>query len=229
MKETLIESLRNQRLIRRGIVYVLGYFIMALGVAFAINADLGITPVSSTPYVISLILGRYPGLLIAMFFCFLILIQFALLRRKFKLISLTQIIPAFLFGYFVDLAIMLLGDFMIPTYAGRLVMLAISTTLVAWSIILVIDANFANLPAMNLSLTITQVMPDHKYLGKFHITKMMTDITYVTIAVILSFIFMGELSGVREGTVITAIFVGRSIPCLRKLTEPVLRKIGLYF
>ena len=207
---------------------MLGYFIMALGVAFSVNADLGVTPVTSSPYVISLILNRYPGMIVTMMFCCLILIQITLLRRNFKLISLTQIIPAFLFGYFVDLAIQFLGDFLIPTYVGRLVMLAISTFLVALSIIMVIDANFANLPAMNLALTITRVAPNNKYLSKFHIVKMMTDITFVAIAAALSLIFMGGLFGVREGTVLTAVFVGKVIPYIRKFVDPISRKIGLY-
>ena len=220
--------LRDQRLFRRSVVYVLGYFIMALGVAISINADLGITPVTSLPFVISLILGRSPGVVIAVTFCFLIMLQIVLLRKRFKWINLTQIIPAMLFGYFVDLSILIIGDFLIPTYAGRLAMLAISTLLVALSIIMVIDANFANLPAMNLALAVTKIAPEHKYFGQFHIVKMMTDSTIVTIAITLSLIFLGGLTGIREGTVLTAIFVGKIIPYVRKVSDPIHRKIGLY-
>lgn len=221
-------KMQDQRLVRRSIVYVLGYFVMAMGVAFSINANLGITPVTSLPFVISLILGRSPGMVIIITFGCLILLQIILLRKNFKWINLTQIIPAALFGYFVDLSILLLGDFMIPTYAGQLVMLAISIILVALSIILVLDANFANLPAMNLALAVTKMAPDHKYFGKFHIVKMMTDTTIVTIAISLSFIFLGGLVGIREGTVITALLVGQIIPYIRKVVDPIHRKIGLY-
>ena len=227
MKEKLAPYLRGQKLVRRSIVYVIGYFVMALGVAVSINADLGVTPVTSLPYVISLILERSPGFVTAVTFCFLILFQVVLLRRNFKPISLTQIIPATLFGSFVDLTIWLIGDFMIPTYAGRLVMLAISIILVALGIILAFDANFANLPAVSLTVAINQVAPNHKIFGKFHIVKVMVDSAIVTTGILLSLIFLGGLYGIREGTVFTALLVGRSVPYLRKVTDPVMRKIGV--
>ena len=227
MKEKLAHSLRGQKLARRSAVYVLGYFLMTLGVAVSINADLGVTPVTSLPYIISLILERSPGLVAALTFCFLILFQVALLRSKFKPISLTQIIPAALFGSFVDLTIWLIGDFMIPTYAGRLAMLAISLLLVALGIILAFDANFANLPAVSLTVAINKVAPNHKIFGKFHIVKVMVDSFIVSMAIALALIFLGGLAGIREGTVLTALLVGRVIPYIRKVTDPVMRKIGV--
>ena len=227
MKEKLAQGLRGQKLGRRSVVYVLGYFIMTLGVAVSINADLGVTPVTSLPYVISLILDRYPGMVVTITFCVLILFQVLLLRRKFKPISLTQIVPAALFGSFVDLTIWLIGDFAIPTYAGRLVMLAISIVFVALGIILAFDANFANLPAVSLTVAITQVAPNHKIFGKFHIVKVLVDSAIVSMGIALSLIFLGGLSGIREGTILTALLVGRIIPYLRKVTDPVMRKIGV--
>ena len=38
----------------RVVLYIVGLFFMALGVAFAVNSDLGVSPVTSLPYVISL-------------------------------------------------------------------------------------------------------------------------------------------------------------------------------
>ena len=43
------------RLPQRVAVYVLGIMFIALGVAFSINSDLGISTVSSLPYVVSLV------------------------------------------------------------------------------------------------------------------------------------------------------------------------------
>ena len=53
------------------------------------------------------------------------------MRKDFKWINLTQLIFSTIFGYFVDLAKWIVGDFAIPTYAGQLLMLAISILLVA--------------------------------------------------------------------------------------------------
>ena len=45
----------------RVLFYVLGLFVMALGVAIAANSNLGISPVNSLPYVVSEVVRRDPG------------------------------------------------------------------------------------------------------------------------------------------------------------------------
>ena len=41
----------------RVLVYILGLFCLAVGAALSVNANLGISPVNSLPYVVSKILG----------------------------------------------------------------------------------------------------------------------------------------------------------------------------
>ena len=43
---------------------------------------------------------------------------------------------------------------------------------------------------------------------KFPITKIGFDVTLVIVASVLSFLFLGHLEGVREGTAAAALFVG---------------------
>ena len=52
---------------------------------------------------------------------------------------------------------------------------------------------------------------------KFGYMKVGFDVTLVAIACILSFTFMGNLQGVREGTVAAALFVGLIAKQLGKL------------
>ena len=47
----------NRQFIYRVLIYVLGLVFLAFSVAFAINSDLGISPVNSLPYAISLVSG----------------------------------------------------------------------------------------------------------------------------------------------------------------------------
>ena len=47
----------------------------------------------------------------------------------------------------------------------------------------------------------------------------------VLAAVVLSLVFLGTLDGIREGTVLMAMFVGRMISVLRKPISPVVKKI----
>ncbi len=64
---------------------------MAFGVAFSINAELGTSPVSSIPYVTSLISGLTVGTTTIIVNTVIVLLQIVVLRRHFRLIRLLQI------------------------------------------------------------------------------------------------------------------------------------------
>ena len=99
-------------------VYAVGLLFMAFGVAFSVNSGLGVSPVNSLPYVVSLVLGVDMGSCVIAVFCFYVLVQILIYRRDFKWVNLTQILFSTLFGYFVDFAKAVVGDFALPTYPG---------------------------------------------------------------------------------------------------------------
>ena len=109
-------------------VYAVGLLFMAFGVAFSVNSGLGVSPVNSLPYVVSLVLGVDMGSCVIAVFCCYVLVQIVIYRRDFKWVNLTQILFSTLFGYFVDFAKAVVGDFALPTYPGQLIMLAVSMT-----------------------------------------------------------------------------------------------------
>lgn len=204
--------MKDKQLIKRTAIYLLGIFTLAMGVAFSINSNLGTTPVSVIPYVLSTVLGVQIGMLsIAIQFTF-IFIQMAILRKDFKLISLTQFIFTFIFGYFIDFTLWLLDGFMIPGYLGQVLMSIMGIILLATGIVIFMEAKFVNLPPEELC----KVIADKYIGGKFHIARMYFDITLVVVGVVLSFAVLGEVVGVREGTVLTAIATGRIMPFIRR-------------
>ena len=223
----MLKILRGQKVFRRAIVYIVGFFIAAFGIALSITANLGVTAGSALPYIISLILGRTPGMVMTITFCSYILIQIAILRKKFRVINIFQIIPAILLGSFVDFSLWILGDFRIPTYAGQLIMMITGIILLSLGLILIFDSKFVNLPLESLADACAQVFPNRKHLCKFHVWKIIVDSVSVVTGVILALIFLGELAGIREGTFLAAVLIGKIMPYIRKVSDPVLRKIGL--
>jgi len=216
-----METMRDKQLIHRILIYNLGLLILAFGVAFAINSELGTSPISSLPFVISLIAGTDTGVCVAIVFASFILIQILILRKEFKWINLSQIVFSSIFGYFVDFARSVLGDLRIPTYAGQLCMLGISLVLVAYGIAMYVEAGLVNMPTEGLMVAIA-----HKKQAAFHNVKIKVDCVVVSISVALSLVFLGGLHGVREGTIISAVFVGKLMPVMRKIIIPVLRGTG---
>jgi uncharacterized membrane protein YczE len=133
---------------------------------------------------------------------------------------LLQLVFSTIFGYFVDAAKYILGDFMLPTYFGQLAMLASSILLIGFSLVLYIDVQVAPMPAEGLVGCLAEK------LGKpFSTMKILFDCTSVLVGTVLCFLFLGKLVGIREGTVITALLAGKVMGAFRKRLSPLIRKV----
>ena len=207
------------RLAARLGIYTLGLLILAFGIALAVNCELGVSPVSSLPYVVSLIFNVSLGTCTTIVYATYVLLQMVLLR-KFQPALLLQLVFSTIFGWFVDGAKYVLGDFCLRTYFGQLAMLAVSIVMIAFSLVLYIDVKLAPMPAEGL----VGCLADK--LGRpFSQMKTAFDCTSVLVAAVLSLIFLGGLVGIREGTVLTALLVGKMMGVLRKFAGPVIRKV----
>ena len=212
--------MKKNKWIVRVIAYAIGLLILAFGVAFSVNSNLGVSPANSFPYVVSLILNTKMGNCVTVIFICYILLQILILRKDFQWINLSQILFSTLFGKFVDFAKLVLDGFCFPTYAGRLLMLAISVVLIAIGISMYMGAKLVNMPTEGLASAIAAKLPNKE----FHQTKVMVDCASVGTALILSVCFLGGLQGIREGTIISAIVIGKVIPYANKVTKPILQK-----
>ena len=204
----------------RVLVYCLGLMLLAFGVAISVNSNLGVSPVNSLPYVVSQILQVPMGTCVTVIFCGYIVLQALILGREFQPVNLLQILFSTVFGYFVDFAKMVVGDFAIPTYFGRLLMMGVSIVLIALGVLLYMDAQLVPMPMEGLSSTVA------KKLGKsFPTMKTVIDCVVVLTGLVLCFVFLGRLDGIREGTVITAVVTGKLVGILKKPISPLIGRI----
>ena len=133
----------------------------------------------------------------------LIILQLFILRKNFKLEHLLQIPISILFGYFIDLT-MLLFSFVNPTaYIAKLIYLLIGCVILGFGVYMEVLADVAMLPGESFVRAIVQTW--HREFGS---TKVCFDVSMAVIAAALSFILAHRLDGVREGTVIAALLVG---------------------
>ena len=115
------------------------------------------------------------------------------------------------------------GDLVVfgmPTYAGKLVMLAISIVLISVGVLMYVSVRLVPMPMEGLSLAITE-----KAGIPFHNTKMIIDCIVVGVSVLLSFLAFHSLVGIREGTVVTAIVVGRVMAVIRRPLVPLIDRV----
>ena len=160
-------------------------------------------PISSLPYVTSLLTPLSVGNTTIIMHCVFILIQILILRKRYDLVQLMQLPVAFLFGYLTDFAVWALDKVTYKTYWQQWLLCIIGILLVAIGVSFEVTANVVTLAGEGVVLAICKVCP-----VKFGYMKVGFDVTLVVISCILSLVFLGGLHGVREGTIAAAIFVG---------------------
>lgn len=190
---------------KRYILCIAGLFFAALGVAFSKHGELGVSPISS---VSNVLYCRFDDISLGMWLviwnCVMIVGQVIILRRDFKLIELLQLPLSFLFGWFTDLGMMFVSLIPVDTYFARLLMIIIGTIVLSFGISLSVIANVI----MNSGEAFVRAVSDKMH-KEFGYVKIGFDIFCVLLAVTLSLIFFDlTVVGVREGTVIAAIFTG---------------------
>ncbi len=203
--------------LRRILVYVLGLLFLAFGVAFSVNSNMGVSPVNSLPYVVSLVSGINMGTCVIGIFSFYILVQIVLLRKNFRWINLTQLIFSTIFGYFVDFSKWAVGDLTFPGYGGQLLMLFFSIILVSTGVCLYMDAELVNMPMEGMTYAVKEILFPRK---PFPEVKVLMDCLVVGIGLVVLFLAYGKLEGIREGTILSAVLVGKMMKPLQKILKP---------
>ena len=195
--------MKRDKLPERCIALVIGLFIMAIGVALSIKANLGTSPVSCVPYVYSLGFSMTVGTLSIIVNVLMILLQIILLRKEYQLIQLIQLPVALIFGIFIDFAMFLLSDLQTSNYIYQWILCLLSCVIIAFGVFLEVKANVTYLAGEGLSIAISKAF--HVEFGK---AKVGVDTTLVIIGVASSFILLHRLAGIREGTIAAALLVG---------------------
>ena len=126
-----------------------------------------------------------------------------ILRKNFKLEHLLQIPVSVVFGYFIDVTMVLLSFVQPRYYFSSLLYLLAGCIILGFGVYIEVLADVAMLPGESFVRAVS-----FTWKTDFGITKIVFDISMTVIAGILSFIFAGRLDGIREGTVIAALLVG---------------------
>lgn len=203
-EESHVKNRSINNLLRRYLTLLVGLFIMSFGVAFSIKAGLGTSPVSSIPYVLSLIVPMMTvGETTILVNCLLVLLQILLLRREFELVQLIQVPVAIAFGYLTDLAVWALSPIVPTAYWQQWLFCILGILLVGIGVSFEVVADVVTMAGEGVALALCKTIK-----LPFAKAKITVDCSLVVIAVVLSFLFLHTLAGVREGTIAAAVFVG---------------------
>ena len=207
---------------------ILGVFILCFGIAFITKAGLGTSPIASIPYTLSLILPRFTmGNYMIAINLILLAAEWIMLRGKpgsvmgrasGKAITpvelIVQLAISIAMGYGTDLSLYLLRWMEPTTYWQNLLFLVAGCFIMAFGVYVQLVANVAMAPGDAFARALTAV------LGKpYNRVRVASDSTMVAISAILCLVFLHNLSGVREGTVISALLTGFVVRLFQKLLK----------
>ncbi|MDO4474058.1 MAG: DUF6198 family protein [Eubacteriales bacterium] len=195
----------KKEIVKRYILFIISLFFAALGVAFTKHAELGVSPISSVANVMSCKYSSFSlGTWLIIWNCILIAGQILILRRKFQLIQLLQVPLSFLFGWFTDFGMWIVSSIPVKSYPVRLVMVVVGIVILGFGISLSVIANVI----MNSGEALVKAVSDTAN-RDFGEVKIFFDILCVVMALVFSLIFFDfTIVGVREGTIISALFTG---------------------
>ena len=204
---------------KRLLIFTIGFFFSALGIAFSKHADLGVSTVSSVANVLSLKFDFISfGMWSAIMNIAFVLGQIIILKKNFKPFQLMQIPMSFLFGIFTDIGMYIVSFIPTPNYAVRMLLTIAGILILAFGIALAVIADVLYNSGEGLVKAVSDVS------GKdFGIVKVGFDIACVLTAAILSiFFFNFKILGIREGTLMAAVFTGFIVNFFTKfLTKPI--------
>lgn len=239
----------KKQMINRIILYIAGLLILALGLTLNTKAGLGVSPIISVSFSISEIAGwNFGNTTMGLYSVFVVAenILHCIRQRQYekksdkalqhankvdrKLIlfmDIMQILLSIVFTRFLNIFSSVIPDIQSVVSSEKAEMAVRFIVLVAALVLTGIGA------AMSLNMRIVpnpgdgivQAISDciHKSVG---FTKNCFDIFNVTVTVIISLIFTGQLHGVGIGTVLAVIGVGRTIALFNHLARADMIKLA---
>lgn len=197
--------MKKERLLLRLMIYLAGIFMVSLGIVLCKKSELGISPISSVPYVLEYIVPVSFGTLTMFFHLANTIIQMILLKRikDWRLIS--QIPLAFIFGQTINgiQKYLIIDD---QNIWIRCIALILSVLFTAGGMVCMLNMKLISNPPDG---TVKEISEKTKI--KFGNVKIFYDITMVVISVLLGIVFCRKIIGIGIGTLVSAIFIGKCV------------------
>lgn len=190
--------------LRQILICAIGMFFYASGVAFTKNCNMGISPIVSVAYAMSLVIPVNMGWCTTLFNLSLFAIQRLLLKKDYPWWMMgAQLFMSIIFSIYID-ATAWLWRFAVPTYYPfRLLFFLFGCFVLSMGVVIVVQANLVVLPAEGVVNAIVT-----KTGWKFGNVKIGVDGIMVLLTICISLGFLGKIQGIREGTLLAVLLIG---------------------
>lgn len=198
-----MQQRNSHELLKRYIFFFLGICLNAFGIALFTRSKLGTGPTSCIPYVVSLKSGLSFGTCTFMFNILLLLGQIILLRKNFPRYQLLQLPVTLLFSILIDGAMKFTTFVNTDIYWLALLYNILGCVFRAVGVSCQVVADVVMLSTEAFVKALSDVSKK-----EFSWIKLFFDVFMAAVAIALSFLLLGRLESVREGTLIIVLLVG---------------------
>ena len=189
-------------------------FVCALGVALITNAHLGTSPITSLPYALTFMLPLSLGAFTFLSNIIFLVIQKMLLGKQFGIVQILQLPAVLIFGIFIDFWMWATTPLISGNYVWQVGMCVVGSAVLGLGVSLEIVCNATVLPGEGMVIAIA-----YKTRKMFANIKILFDISLVISAAALALVVLGEIVGLREGTVLSAFLVGQFVKLSSRWTR----------
>lgn len=201
-------------LVWQHLLLAVSLFLMTLGVALCVRSGLGSGVISSIPMVMSIAgeshlapewtIGQYTYIMNGIF----VILQIFILRRRFELVQLFQLLVGFVFGYFLDLNMMITSMVSDCALWGQIVAQFAGCTILGFAVAMEISCGSITMPGEGIQVAISKVVGI-----PFPKTKIIVDTLLVVIAVCIGYYYYGRWmwNVVGPGTLFAMFYVGTMV------------------
>lgn len=184
--------------------YVIGLFVMALGIVLIKQANTGVSPVSVIPSALSNIFPLTFGNTTILFqlFCFVLIL---LVQRKVDVKTILIVPLSIVFGYIIDFYMLFISLGKLAVWL-RYIFCLLGIAATALGIVIIVGANLM-LPAPDalmraVSATYKKPLSKVKFTG---------DAIWAVLAIVIELAVCGEVLSVWIGTVLSVLLTGKLV------------------
>lgn len=192
-------------------IYFLGMVSVSLGIVLCAQCGLGISPISSIPFVIKEFTPLTFGSLTMLFHLVNISLQMVFMKKISDIKVLLQVPVAFMFGWQIDL----IRSFITIDQSNlmmKIVALLLSIFFTAFGMVLMVNMNLIQNPPDGFVKISAEV-----FKKEFGNVKIVYDICCVLISVAIGMIVLHKPFGMGIATLASALFVGRLVTIFNKI------------
>lgn len=200
MKERMNQLMQSAK--RYGL-FLISIWIIGLGISIITQNNLGTTAVTSLPFVLSAIFPFSFGTFTMLMNILFVFLQLLILKKDFQKKQYLQFFVGPLLGFSIDSNGAIFSFLQTSPYPAKLLFILMGCVILAFGIFLQLSSQTIYNPTEGIVNTLAI-----KFQKPFGNIKLIFDNGLIVFSVILSLVVLGDITGIREGTVLSAFLIG---------------------